>query len=118
MLAARLQLIAVLLLTGSATTKEQGTATQDRGMLQPSALLRATTDNPASVNGAANSNIVACGVTAQIIDVLAPHGSAEVTVSLLPLCKGTQQLSGLVLQGSHDGRIYDGLQPFEVLVTS
>ena len=70
----------------------------------------------ASANDSANSSIVACGVTSHTIDTLAPHGTTQITMSLLPLSQGVQQLTGLILQGSNDGRVYDKLQSFEVLV--
>ncbi|KAL3157424.1 hypothetical protein ABBQ32_011895 [Trebouxia sp. C0010 RCD-2024] len=100
------------------STKAQPPTAQDRGMLQPSAMPRLTADtgNLASANDSASKSIVACGVTSHTIDTLAPRGSTQITMSLMPLSQGVQQLSGLVLQGSHDGRVYDRLQPFEVLV--
>ena len=87
-------------------------------MLRPSAMPRLTADssNLASANDSASKSIVACGVTSHTIDTLAPRGSTQFTLSLLSLSQGVQQLSGLVLQGSNDGRVYDRLQPFEVLV--
>lgn len=97
-------------------SKAQPPAAQDRGMLRPSAMPRHTADNLASANDIANRSIVACGVTSHTVDTLAPHGSTQITMSLLPLAQGVQQLSGLILQGSNDGRVYDRLQPFEVLV--
>lgn len=104
-----------VLTAGAEVTKAPPPAAQDRGMLRPSAMPRVTAD-PASANDSAHSSIVACGVTSHTIDTLAPHSSTQITLSLLPLSQGVQQLSGLVLQGSNDGRVYDKLQPFEVLV--
>lgn len=102
-------------ITGAQVTKNPLPAAQDRGMLRPSAMPRLTADL-ASATDSANSSIVACGVTSHTIDTLAPHGTTQVTMSLLPMSQGVQQLSGLVLQSSNDGRVYDKLQPFEVLV--
>ena len=104
-------------IAGVHVIKAQPPAAQDRGMLQPSAIPRVTADLASSFDSAISS-IVACGVTSHTIDTLAPHGSTQITVSLLPLSQGVQQLSGLVLQGSDDGRVYDRLQPLEVLVSA
>lgn len=100
---------------GAQDYKASPPAAQDRGMLRPSAIPKLTADLM-SPNDSANGSIVACGVTSHTIDMLAPHGSTQITVSLLPLSQGVQQLSGLVLQASSDGRVYDKLQPVEVLV--
>lgn len=104
---------------GSAVATNEGLPALDRGMLRANALPGATADSGSQSTSAtegAGSNIVACGVTTHIIEMLAPHSSTKVTVSLLPLSQGVQQLKGLILQGSNDGRIYDTLQPVEVLV--
>ena len=102
-------------ITGAQDHKASPPAAQDRGMLRPTAMPGLTADLT-SASDSANSSIVACGVTSHTIDTLAPHSSTQITVSLLPLSQGVQQLSGLVLRGSNDGRVYDKLQPFEVLV--
>lgn len=104
-----------VLITGAHAIKASLPAAQDRGMLRSSAVPRPTAD-VAPANSSANSSIIACGVTSHTIDTLAPHGNTQITMSLLPLCRGVQQLSGLVVQGSSDGRVYDKLLPFEVLV--
>ena len=111
-------LINCVCLAGQAAGRDQASASQDRGMLQPTSGPRVTVDNvnAAVMGDNASSGIVACGVTAHMIETLAPHGSMQVTMSLLPLCQGVQQLSGLALQGSDDGRMYDRVQPMEVLV--
>ena len=87
-------------------------------MLRPAAVPRATADSTSVTSDAASSSIVACGITSHVVDTLPPHGSAEVSISLLPLSQGVQQLSGVLLQGSSDGRIYDRMQPLEVHVNA
>ena len=115
--AAQSLLIICVHFAGPAAGRDQAPASQDRGMLQPSSGPRVTTDNAsAAVMGDSSSSIVACGVTAHMIETLAPHGSMQVTMQLLPLCQGVQQLSGLALQGTDDSRMYDKIQPMEVLV--
>lgn len=107
---------------GTTTQQDQGQALQDRGMLQPGTLPRTTIDGNLAIStdspSTSSSNIVACGVTSHTIDILPPHGSTHITVTLLPMTAGVQQLSGLILQSSSDGRMYDRLQPFEVLVSA
>ena len=110
-------------MSAATSTQDQGQASQDRGMLRAGTLPRATIDSgnlafPTDSPMTSSSSIVACGVTAHTIDTLPPHGSVQITMSLLPLTAGVQQLTGLVLQGSSDGRMYDRLQPFEVLVST
>lgn len=106
-----------MLFAGVQATKASPPAAQDRGMLRPSAMPRLTADLASAIDSV-HSSIVACGVTSHTVDTLAPHSSTEIKVLLLPLSLGVQQLSGLVLQGSNDGRVYDKLQPFEVLVNA
>ena len=109
------QVLIDVFISGAQATKAPPPAAQDRGMLRPTAMPRLTADL-ASANDSANSSILACGVTSHTIDTLAPHGTTQITMSLLPLSQGVQQLTGLILQGSNDGRVYDKLQSFEVLV--
>ncbi|DBA72960.1 TPA: hypothetical protein ACH3X2_009909 [Trebouxia sp. C0005] len=105
----------------SDTTQEAG-ALQDRGMLRPSASpsLRVTVDGgDVLLSGdAASSSIVACGVTAHTIETLPPRGVTHLTLSFLPLALGVQQLRGLLLQGVDDSRVYDRLQPVDILVAA
>lgn len=103
-------------------TIQQAGALQDRGMLQPSASpsLRVTADGgDVLLSGdAASSSIVACGVTAHTIETLPPRGTTHLTLSFLPLALGVQQLRGLLLQGVDDSRVYDRLQPVDILVAA
>ncbi len=104
------------------TRDEQAPAMHDRGMLRPGAIPtpRVTADGGdlSASAGIMKSSIVACGVTAHTIETLAPRGSTQITLSFLPLSLGVQQLSGLLLQGSDNNRIYDRLQPVDVLVSA
>ena len=92
---------------------------QDRGMLRPS-VSRVTADGHdlSTSSDAPSSSIVACGVTAHTIETLPPRGTTLVTMSFVPLSLGVQQLGGLLLQGSDDSRVYDRLQPIDILVTA
>lgn len=94
-------------------------ALQDRGMLRPNASLRVTADDDdlSTSHGTTNSSIVACGVTAHTVETLPPRGSICFTLSFLPLLPGVQQLNGILLQGSDDGRVYDRLQAVDVFVS-
>jgi len=103
-------------------TTQQAGALQDRGMLRPSASpsLRVTADGgDVLLSGdAASSSIVACGITAHTIETLPPRGVTHLTLSFLPLALGVQQLQGLLLQGVDDSRVYDRLQPVDILVAA
>lgn len=96
---------------------EQLVSNKDRGMLQlpanPSS--RITADMNANPQEA-ESQIVACGITKHEVDQLPPHGSKLIDVSFVALAAGVQQLSGLALQASDSSRVYDRLQPIDILV--
>ena len=96
---------------------EQLVSNQDRGMLQlpanPSS--RITADMNANPQEA-ESQIDACGITKHEVDQLPPNGSKLIDVSFVALAAGVQQLSGLALQASDSSRVYDRLQPIDILV--
>lgn len=111
-----------LTMASESSTTQQAGALQDRGMLRPSASpsLRVTADGGDVLlpGDAASSSIVACGVTTRTVETLPPRGTAQFTLSFLPLALGVQQLSGLLLQGVDDSRVYDRLQPVDILVAA
>ena len=96
---------------------EQLVSNKDRGMLQlpANAGSRITADISSSPQEA-ESKIVPCGITKHEVDQLPPHGSKLIDVSFVALSAGVQQLSGLALQASDDSRVYDRLQPVDILV--
>lgn len=108
-----------LLDAGSLDAVDQASTAVDRGMLQLPEVpnQRATADISAVAQQAMTPSIVTYGVTEQVVDSLPPHGSELVNMSFLALSPGVQQLgSGLLLQAGNTGRIYDRLQPVDVLV--
>ena len=64
----------------------------------------------------AENQIIPCGITKHEVDQLPPNGSKLIDVSFVALSAGVQQLSGLALQASDNSRVYDRLQPVDILV--
>lgn len=91
---------------------------RDRGMLQlplaPSN--RPTADVAPTSPGSEASSIIPSGITKHVIDQLSPNSSKLIGVSFLALSAGVHQLSGLTLQASDGSRVYDRLQPMDILV--
>ena len=77
---------------------------------------RFTLDMPSKQEEAESQSIVPCGITTHEVDQLPPKGSKLIDVSFLALAAGVHQLAGLTLNASDSTRVYDRLQPVDVLV--
>lgn len=102
----------------SVSNATQLVQSQDRGMLQlPTASSnRATADIAPTPSQAEANSIIPCGITKHVVEQLPPKGSRLIDVSFLALSAGVHQLSGLALQDIDSSRVYDQLQPVDILV--
>ena len=78
---------------------------------------RATADILAVTQQDRAPSIVTYGVTQHVVDSLPPNGSKLVNMTFLALSAAVKQLgSGLLLQAGNTGKVYDRVQPVDVLV--